>query len=181
MDEIAKSQQHPGWTLTFDLTVEELMRFNRMACRTARSGFISFVLLLVCAYFAAEISIRGDSASGLTTEGFMLTIAVMAGLYVMASMLYSKIYYRNYWPEGSAVLAPRQMSITAEGVLLEQQYSSGRMQWPAITQIIPDETAIYLMMGKGNGLVIPYRVLPADVTPAGFIKVLRSFKECAKV
>lgn len=180
MDEMTQAPQHPGWLLDFDLKIEELMRFNRVACRNSQSWLIQIMLLFVCAYFAGEISTQLGYGSGEDTKGLFLSIAIMAALYVFTMKLYSKIFYRNHWPEDSAALAQRRMSITVECVSTEQAYSSDIVQWPGITRIIPDETAVYLMLGSGMGYTIPYRVLPSDVTPSEFLRVLRSFKECAR-
>lgn len=180
MDEPIQTPQHPGWILHFDLTIDELIRFSRAASRSTRSGLMHLILLFVCTYFTGVIATKLGFGSGDASNRFLFYVAIMVVLYSIATKFYGTIYYRNYWPEGSAALAQRQMALTAEGISVKQEYSSSLMRWPAITQIVPDETALYLMTGSGTGYTIPYRALPAGVDPAEFIHVLRSFKECAK-
>jgi hypothetical protein len=181
MDEPTEVSQHPGWTFNFDLTVEELIQFNRAACRNMRAGLVQFILLIASSYFSGIIVTRLGFGSAEAMKGFLFYVVLTVVVYIFTAKLYARVYYRNMWPEGSPALAERRMIITAEGVTVEQEFSSGITRWPAITQIVPDEQAVYLMISSNTGYTIPYRVLPPEVVPAEFLRVLRSFKECARV
>ena len=182
MDEIAEPQQHPGWTLNFDLTVDDMIAYHR-AVRHYKLAvrLVPRFLMAVSAFFAAVMMSKFEYASDYDTKIFGFTLFIAYVIYRLFWLLFDKIYYRNLYPEGSVYLAPRKLSITKDGISSEQENFLTTIRWPGVSEIICGERAVHLITVDGAGLIVPYRVLPPDVTPKEFIRVLRSFRECVRI
>lgn len=181
MDEPTEVSQHPGWTLNIALTITDIMLFDRAVWGyKAAARLVPRILLAGSVVFAVVAMEKLEYTSRYDTKVIGFTLLIAYAIYRLLWLFYDRIYYMNLYPEDSERLAPYEIRITKDGVSAEGKFSSSTVRWPGVKDILCQERAVYLVTKAGTGLILPYRFLPAGVTPKEFIRVLRSFKECAR-
>jgi hypothetical protein len=179
MDQMAQSEGQPGYLqFPVKLSLEDMIAYNRLCCKGQRSTWLMYYLLFIgCAFFVGMISCALHIGSNLDIAAFWLNLLGTLALYILVARFYSRIYYRTLWPESSHVRAEKMMTFSIDGLYTENKDSAGVVRWPLIKNIIRGKTAFYLMLDSRQGYVVPYKALPAGLTPDQFEQDLKIFRE----
>jgi hypothetical protein len=168
--------------LTYRLTRDDHMRCcklirKRVASQAARPQGWKRIAALIVAWLALVLLILAEMSSGVIDEH----AAVVAGIaYVAGALsvcLYSLFlqhrYFANLLTDDSTFLSESRVTLDGDGVTDASAARTVRYSWSAFSDVTEQAGLIVLWRGRGDGMIVPVRVLASDDARRDFVALVR--------
>ena len=170
--------------LTYRLTRDDHMRCCKLIRERAGSQATGpqgwkRIAALVAAWLALVLLILAVLASGVIDEH----VAVVAGIAYVAGVcsvcLYSwflqRRYFANLLTDDSSFLSESHVTLDGDGVTDANSDATRtvRYSWRAFSDVTEQAGLIVLWRGRGNGMIVPARVLASDDARRDFVTLVR--------
>jgi hypothetical protein len=173
-----------GWTIDYELTVEDLVRWNQYFLRTSptmRRQFWTAWLALGAAFFCLTVILPQLFMPG--PSGWVNT-AITAPIAVALWLSFPWFYrfkgsrnVRGLVREGAElnVVGRRRLSLSPEFIVYSTPLSQTVSRWQAIERIAWNRDALYIMLASNSALSVPRRAFASEVQFQQFVERATEF------
>jgi hypothetical protein len=168
--------------LTYRLTRDDHMRCCKLIRERAASQATGpqgwkRIAALVAAWLALVLLILAVLASGIIDEH----VAVVAGIAYVAgacsvclySWFFQRRYLANLLTDDSPFLSESRVTLDGDGVTDASATRTARYSWRAFSDVTEQAGLIVLWRGRGDGMIVPARVLASDDARRDFVTLVR--------
>src|SRR5215467_11472534 len=171
--------------LTYRLTRDDHMRCcklirERVASQAASPRSWKRIAALAAAWLALVLLSFAVLTSGVIDEhaAVVVGIALMAyGAGACSMCLYSwflqRRYFTNLLTDDSSFLSESRVTLDGDGVTDASATRTARYAWRAFSDVTEQAGLIVLWRGRGDGMIVPARVLANDDARRDFVAFVR--------
>jgi hypothetical protein len=180
-----------GWTIDYELTVEDLVRWNQYFLRTSptmrRQFWTMWVLLGVLFITLAVVVPQAYQPRNLNFERWILSAVLglpFVGLWLAYPWYFRRKYshaVRAFLREGANqnVVGPRRLSISPEFIVFSTPLLQTVTRWQAVEHVVHDTDAVYIKLSSTTALNIPRRAFDSEQQARHFVARAIEFQAAA--
>jgi hypothetical protein len=135
------------------------------------------IAALVVAWLALVLLMLAVLASGIIDEHMAVVagIAYVAGAFSVClySLFLQRRYFANLLTEDSTFLSESRVTLDGDGVTDASTARIVRYSWRAFSDVTDQAGLIVLWRGRGDGMIVPARVLASDDARRDFVTLVR--------
>ncbi len=144
-------------------------RWKRIATLVAL--WLALVLLTLAVLASGVIDEHPAAAQTLLVAG----IAYIAGAcsVCLYSWFFQRRYFANLLTDDSPFLSESRVTLDGDGVTDASATRTARYSWRAFSDVTEQAGLIVLWRGRGDGMIVPARVLASDDARRDFVTLVR--------
>lgn len=169
-------------SLSFRIKIEpsDMVALSR-AVRAKKLSTILILLVMALASIIAGIQITLFFFPGYDFIAFLVAFDISGALLLVLFFLFRKIMIRRNFDLGDLhTFSEKETTFDSRGIHSCNEYLDSFMDWRAVSDIRRGKAHIFVFLNKIQAYILPFRVLPSDLSPDDVLEKFQSWHSVAK-